>query len=108
MPGIANKYFRIHRRAPSVGGMTCAPYALDVFRPWIPLAGLDVRCPVSPGQILQCGANYRLIEGEITGLGTQRNHCVSERRGRKSAPPAQLARPAEPSPVARRLARYPR
>jgi 2-keto-4-pentenoate hydratase/2-oxohepta-3-ene-1,7-dioic acid hydratase in catechol pathway len=27
--------------------------------PWIPLAGLDVRCPVSPGQILQCGANYR-------------------------------------------------
>jgi hypothetical protein len=28
MPGIANKYFRIHRRAPSVGGMTCAPYAL--------------------------------------------------------------------------------
>jgi 2-keto-4-pentenoate hydratase/2-oxohepta-3-ene-1,7-dioic acid hydratase in catechol pathway len=26
---------------------------------WIPLAGLDVRCPVNPGQILQCGANYR-------------------------------------------------
>lgn len=26
---------------------------------WTPLAGLDVRCPVRPGQILQCGANYR-------------------------------------------------
>jgi 2-keto-4-pentenoate hydratase/2-oxohepta-3-ene-1,7-dioic acid hydratase in catechol pathway len=25
----------------------------------IPLAALDVRCPVAPGQILQCGANYR-------------------------------------------------
>lgn len=32
MPGIANKYFRIHRRAPSVCGMTSAPYALGVFR----------------------------------------------------------------------------
>ncbi|MGH3247714.1 MAG: fumarylacetoacetate hydrolase family protein [Trebonia sp.] len=26
---------------------------------WTGLAELDVRCPVSPGQILQCGANYR-------------------------------------------------
>jgi 2-keto-4-pentenoate hydratase/2-oxohepta-3-ene-1,7-dioic acid hydratase in catechol pathway len=26
---------------------------------WTDLAQLDVRCPVSPGQILQCGANYR-------------------------------------------------
>jgi 2-keto-4-pentenoate hydratase/2-oxohepta-3-ene-1,7-dioic acid hydratase in catechol pathway len=26
---------------------------------WIDLAALDVRCPVNPGQILQCGANYR-------------------------------------------------
>ena len=26
---------------------------------WTDLAGLDVRCPVRPGQILQCGANYR-------------------------------------------------
>jgi len=26
---------------------------------WTDLAGLDVRCPVSPGQILQAGANYR-------------------------------------------------
>jgi 2-keto-4-pentenoate hydratase/2-oxohepta-3-ene-1,7-dioic acid hydratase in catechol pathway len=26
---------------------------------WTDLADLDVRCPVSPGQILQCGANYR-------------------------------------------------
>jgi 2-keto-4-pentenoate hydratase/2-oxohepta-3-ene-1,7-dioic acid hydratase in catechol pathway len=26
---------------------------------WADLADLDVRCPVDPGQILQCGANYR-------------------------------------------------
>jgi 2-keto-4-pentenoate hydratase/2-oxohepta-3-ene-1,7-dioic acid hydratase in catechol pathway len=26
---------------------------------WADLAGLDVCCPVTPGQILQCGANYR-------------------------------------------------
>jgi len=26
---------------------------------WTDLSGLDVRCPVSPAQILQCGANYR-------------------------------------------------
>ena len=26
---------------------------------WIDLGALDVRCPVDPGQILQCGANYR-------------------------------------------------
>jgi 2-keto-4-pentenoate hydratase/2-oxohepta-3-ene-1,7-dioic acid hydratase in catechol pathway len=26
---------------------------------WADLAGLDVRCPVAPRQILQCGANYR-------------------------------------------------
>ena len=26
---------------------------------WTPLSALDVRCPVSPRQILQCGANYR-------------------------------------------------
>jgi Fumarylacetoacetate (FAA) hydrolase family len=118
MPGIVNKYFRIARHAPSVCGMTSAPYALGVFRRlpvatlqggdgdggeftglvvgdrvrdvsglgtmnellarwddaqcrldelaasessgnWTDLALLDVRCPVSPGQILQCGANYR-------------------------------------------------
>ena len=28
-------------------------------RDWADLADLDVRCPVDPGQILQCGANYR-------------------------------------------------
>jgi 2-keto-4-pentenoate hydratase/2-oxohepta-3-ene-1,7-dioic acid hydratase in catechol pathway len=27
--------------------------------PWYDLAGLGVCCPVRPGQILQCGANYR-------------------------------------------------
>jgi 2,4-diketo-3-deoxy-L-fuconate hydrolase len=26
---------------------------------WTDLAALDVRCPVAPAQILQCGANYR-------------------------------------------------
>jgi 2-keto-4-pentenoate hydratase/2-oxohepta-3-ene-1,7-dioic acid hydratase in catechol pathway len=26
---------------------------------WLSLAELDVRCPVAPAQILQCGANYR-------------------------------------------------
>jgi 2-keto-4-pentenoate hydratase/2-oxohepta-3-ene-1,7-dioic acid hydratase in catechol pathway len=26
---------------------------------WTELADLDIRCPVNPGQILQCGANYR-------------------------------------------------
>ncbi|HEX4087811.1 MAG TPA: hypothetical protein VHZ33_03790, partial [Trebonia sp.] len=26
---------------------------------WASLADLDVRCPVAPRQILQCGANYR-------------------------------------------------
>jgi 2-keto-4-pentenoate hydratase/2-oxohepta-3-ene-1,7-dioic acid hydratase in catechol pathway len=118
MPGIVNKYFRIARHAPSVCGMTSAPYALGVFRrpavapgqgeddggeeftglvvgdrvrdvsglgtinellarwddaqcrldelakpessgDWTDLARLGVRCPVDPGQILQCGANYR-------------------------------------------------
>jgi 2-keto-4-pentenoate hydratase/2-oxohepta-3-ene-1,7-dioic acid hydratase in catechol pathway len=33
--------------------------ASDETGDWTPLAGLDVRCPVNPGQILQCGANYR-------------------------------------------------
>ena len=32
---------------------------------WIDLAGLDVRCPVAPRQILQCGANYR---SHVVGL----------------------------------------
>jgi 2-keto-4-pentenoate hydratase/2-oxohepta-3-ene-1,7-dioic acid hydratase in catechol pathway len=32
-----------------------ADYAAD----WADLADLDVRCPVAPRQILQCGANYR-------------------------------------------------
>jgi 2-keto-4-pentenoate hydratase/2-oxohepta-3-ene-1,7-dioic acid hydratase in catechol pathway len=31
----------------------------DGSGPWYDLADLDVRCPVRPGQILQCGANYR-------------------------------------------------
>jgi len=35
--------------------LAAAPDAGD----WTDLADLDVRCPVSPGQILQAGANYR-------------------------------------------------
>jgi hypothetical protein len=42
---------------------------------------LDVRCPVSP----LSGA----LEGEITGLGAQRNHCVGEHGVRKPAQHAQ-------------------
>jgi 2-keto-4-pentenoate hydratase/2-oxohepta-3-ene-1,7-dioic acid hydratase in catechol pathway len=131
MPGIENKYFRLHPHAPNVPFMTFAPigveagieagvetgvaagFALGVFRRraggtavgpdftglvrggrvrdvsalgtvnelladwdsalatvaelakdddaphWADLADLDVRCPVAPRQILQCGANYR-------------------------------------------------
>jgi 2-keto-4-pentenoate hydratase/2-oxohepta-3-ene-1,7-dioic acid hydratase in catechol pathway len=36
-------------------GLAAAPDTGD----WAGLAELDVRCPVSPGQILQAGANYR-------------------------------------------------
>jgi 2-keto-4-pentenoate hydratase/2-oxohepta-3-ene-1,7-dioic acid hydratase in catechol pathway len=32
---------------------------VDAAGDWIGLADLEVRCPVAPGQILQCGANYR-------------------------------------------------
>jgi 2-keto-4-pentenoate hydratase/2-oxohepta-3-ene-1,7-dioic acid hydratase in catechol pathway len=123
MPGIENKYFRLHAHAPNVHFMT---FALGVFRRrtpvtaetagtaagvgpdftglvrggrvrdvsalgtvndlladwdsalatlaelaqedaadadhaanWADVADLDVRCPVAPRQILQCGANYR-------------------------------------------------
>ena len=36
-----------------------AELAGDSHGAWRDLAGLDVRCPVRPRQILQCGANYR-------------------------------------------------
>ena len=38
-----------------------ADHADDADHPadWADLADLDVRCPVAPRQILQCGANYR-------------------------------------------------
>ncbi|MCU7729585.1 fumarylacetoacetate hydrolase family protein [Actinoplanes sp. KI2] len=36
-----------------------AELARDETLPWQGLAGLDVRAPVAPGQIFQCGANYR-------------------------------------------------
>lgn len=48
--------------------LAAAPDAGD----WADLAGLDVRCPVSPGQILQAGANYRKHVVDIV---------MAERRG---------------------------
>ena len=58
---------------------------------WADLAGLDVRCPVSPGQILQAGANYRkhvvdivLAErranASMTGLGDDLPEAEVRRR----------------------------
>jgi 2-keto-4-pentenoate hydratase/2-oxohepta-3-ene-1,7-dioic acid hydratase in catechol pathway len=40
---------------PGLDELAAAPDTGD----WFALDALDVRCPVSPGQILQCGANYR-------------------------------------------------
>jgi 2-keto-4-pentenoate hydratase/2-oxohepta-3-ene-1,7-dioic acid hydratase in catechol pathway len=42
---------------------------------WLDLADLRVRCPVMPGQILQCGANYR---SHVVGL------VLAERRAGES------------------------
>jgi 2-keto-4-pentenoate hydratase/2-oxohepta-3-ene-1,7-dioic acid hydratase in catechol pathway len=52
---------------------------------WIPLDALDVRCPVSPGQILQCGANYRKHVVDIV---------MAERRG-SEVPEADVRKWAE-------------
>jgi hypothetical protein len=66
MPGIANKYFRIGRHAPSVCGMTSAPYALGVSR------RLDV-APVQ-GEDGDGDAFTGLVVGDrvrdVSGLGT--------------------------------------
>jgi len=47
----------------------------DLTGEWTSLAGLDVRCPVAPRQILQCGANYRSHVVDIV---------IAERRANES------------------------
>ncbi|HEY3902712.1 MAG TPA: fumarylacetoacetate hydrolase family protein [Streptosporangiaceae bacterium] len=48
---------------------------------WIDLAEVDIRCPVQPRQILQCGANYRKHVVDIVmaerraGLSTTGHNC---------------------------------
>ena len=49
---------------------------------WADLADLDVRCPVSPGQILQAGANYRKHVVDIV---------MAERRAERRAEDASTA-----------------
>src|SRR6185437_12975863 len=56
---------------------------------WGPLAGLEVRCPLEPRQILQCGANYRkhvvdivLAERRADASTTGHNSDVSEAEAR--------------------------
>jgi len=49
--------------------------ASDPAGEWAALAGLDVRCPVAPRQILQCGANYR---SHVVGI------VMAERRANES------------------------
>ena len=59
---------------------------------WTDLADLDVRCPVSPGQILQAGANYRkhvvdivMAERRADLSGTGHNSDVPEAEVRQWA-----------------------
>ena len=59
---------------------------------WTDLKELDVRCPVSPGQILQCGANYRrhvvdivMAERRAEESVTGHNSDVSEEEARQWA-----------------------
>ena len=59
---------------------------------WTDLAELDVRCPVSPGQILQAGANYRkhvvdivLAERRANDSTTGHNDDVPEAEARRWA-----------------------
>jgi len=66
-----------------------AELAEDDNGDWSGLAGLDVRCPVEPRQILQCGANYRkhvvdiVMAERLAGLSTTgHNSDVPEREVR--------------------------
>ena len=73
MPGIADSYLRYPRRAPSVCGVTSVPYALGVFR--------RLAAPVQE-EDGDDGEFTGLVVGDrvrdVSGLGTQRNHCVSK------------------------------
>jgi 2-keto-4-pentenoate hydratase/2-oxohepta-3-ene-1,7-dioic acid hydratase in catechol pathway len=60
---------------------------------WTDLAELDVRCPVSPGQILQAGANYRK---HVVDIVMAERRADWSRTGRNSdAPQAEVRRWAE-------------
>jgi len=56
-------------------GRRLAELAAQDTGPWARLAELDVRCPVAPRQILQCGANYR---SHVVGI------VMAERRADES------------------------
>ena len=72
---------------------------------WADLAGLDVRCPVAPRQILQCGANYRahvvdivMAERRADESVTGHNHDVPEHEVRAWAEAMMDERAATGSP----------
>jgi 2-keto-4-pentenoate hydratase/2-oxohepta-3-ene-1,7-dioic acid hydratase in catechol pathway len=60
---------------------------------WTDLAELDVRCPVSPGQILQCGANYRKHVVDI--VMAERRADLSLTGHNSDVPEAEVRRWAE-------------
>ncbi|MGH3296542.1 MAG: fumarylacetoacetate hydrolase family protein, partial [Trebonia sp.] len=60
---------------------------------WTDLAELDVRCPVSPGQILQAGANYRKHVVDI--VLAERRANTSTTGHNDDAPEAEVRRWAE-------------
>jgi 2-keto-4-pentenoate hydratase/2-oxohepta-3-ene-1,7-dioic acid hydratase in catechol pathway len=72
---------------------------------WADLADLDVRCPVAPRQILQCGANYRshvvdivMAERRADESMTGHNHDVPEPEVRAWAEAMMDERAATGSP----------
>jgi 2-keto-4-pentenoate hydratase/2-oxohepta-3-ene-1,7-dioic acid hydratase in catechol pathway len=72
---------------------------------WTDIAGLDVRCPVAPRQILQCGANYRkhvvdivMAERRADKSMTGHNQDVPEREVRAWAEAMMDERAAAGSP----------
>ena len=60
---------------------------------WTDLAELDVRCPVSPGQILQAGANYRKHVVDI--VMAERRTDLSATGHNSDVPEAEVRRWAE-------------
>jgi len=72
---------------------------------WTDLADLDVRCPVSPGQILQAGANYRkhvvdivMAERRANASTTGHNDDLSEAEVRRWAEAMMDERAAKGTP----------